>query len=193
MWVHLLGSACSDLLHLGWGGPSSCWRTQRHVQTASTSPEEGPAPGPLLQQCFLLPPLTSLVSNCLNMPFWTHGRVKKLKALFLQIRNWTHGKTFVSKRAPQGPAHLQSFYLHNPLVGNKKVGLFRTWKVVPSQTNIPSCTPATDCPQIPKVLGLTPISREDPGSALSNSSWFSHSPLPSSGMLRGRLYNFYTT
>ena len=107
-------------------------------------------------------PSTSWVSNCLNMPFGTHGRSRKLKAFFLQIRSWTNGKTFVSRRAPWGHAHLQSFYLHNPLVGNKKVGLFRTWKVVPSQTNIPSCTPATDCPQIPKVLGLTPISREDP-------------------------------
>ena len=124
-------------------------------------PEEKPAPSPLLHYCFFLPSLTSLVSNCLNMPFGTPGRLRKLKVFFLQIRNGRHGKTFVPRRAPQCPAQLQSFYLHNPLVENKKVGLFQNWKVVLSQTNIPSCTPATDCPQNPKALGLTPISKDD--------------------------------
>lgn len=45
-------------------------------------------------------PSTSWVSNCLNMPFGTHGRSRKLKAFFLQIRSWTNGKTFVSRRTP---------------------------------------------------------------------------------------------
>ena len=124
-------------------------------------PEEKPAPSPLLHYCFFLPSLTSLVSNCLNMPFGTPGRLRKLKVFFLQIRNGRHGKTFVPRRAPQCPAQLQSFYLNNLLVENKKVGLFQNWKVVLSQTNIPSCTPAMDCPQNPKALGLTPISKDD--------------------------------
>ena len=132
-------------------------------------PRRDPAPGPVLQQCLLLPPLPSPVSNCLNMPFGTRGRSRKLKAFFLQIRNGTHGNTSVSRRAPQGPAQLQSFYLHNPLVGDKKVGLFRTWKVVPSQTFHHALLPLTAF-RFPKLWDSLPSQERTPASTLCNSS-----------------------
>ena len=58
-------------------------------------------PGPCLSQhhCFLSAPalflqsLPSLISNCLNLPFGTQGRSRRLKeAYFLQARNKGHGK-----------------------------------------------------------------------------------------------------
>ena len=63
-------------------------------------------PAPSLYYCFLtvpplsLHPLPSLISNCLNLPLGTLGRLNE--AHFLKIRNRGHRKPFVP-RSPIGP------------------------------------------------------------------------------------------
>ena len=51
-------------------------------------------------------PLPSLISNCLNPPFGTQGRSRRLKeAYILQIRNGEHTANLYSRVAtPQSPA-----------------------------------------------------------------------------------------
>ena len=53
----------------------------------------------------------SLVKNCLNLPFGTQGRSRRLKAFFLQTRNGEHRKALVPERAPQGSAQFQYILL----------------------------------------------------------------------------------
>ena len=58
--------------------------------------------------------LTSLISNCLNMPFGTQGRSRRLNgAYFLQTRNEDPGRGIekvVPRRAPLGLAQFQFYY-----------------------------------------------------------------------------------
>ena len=67
--------------HLG-GGLSFCRGAQRHCYVYSLRRKQDPAQG--LHCCFLTaPPLflhsfPSLISNCLNMPFGTQGRSRRL-------------------------------------------------------------------------------------------------------------------
>ena len=65
------------------GGLSSEGRTQRSVSDFSTQlpprPQEEWAPGPMLHYCFFLHFLTPLISSCLNLPFGTQGRSRRLK------------------------------------------------------------------------------------------------------------------
>ena len=54
---------------------------------------------------FVCIPLLSLISNCLNLPFGTLEKSRRLNdAYFLQTRNGGHRKAFVPTRALQGPA-----------------------------------------------------------------------------------------
>ena len=79
------------LLHLG-GGLNSCRRTQRYCYVYSLRRNQDPALR--LHYCFLTAPplflhsLPSLISNCLNLPFGTQGRSRRLnEAKFLQTRH----------------------------------------------------------------------------------------------------------
>ena len=73
--------------------------------------QENQNPAPRMHYCILidlplfLHSLTSLIWNCLNLPFGTQWRSRGLnEAYFLQRRNGGLGKAFVPRRAPQGPA-----------------------------------------------------------------------------------------
>ena len=68
-----------------------------------------------LQYCFLtaaplfLQPLPSLMSSCLNLPFGTQGRSRRLnEAYYLQMKNGGPRKAFVPRRALQGPAQFHA-------------------------------------------------------------------------------------
>ena len=52
--------------------------------------------------------LIPLISNCLNLPFGTLGRSRRLKTFFLQTRNGGYKKAFVPRMAPQGHDRFQS-------------------------------------------------------------------------------------
>ena len=77
------------VLHVG-GGLSFCWTTQRNCYIYSLRKNN---PTPRLHYCFLIVPFLSLqplpyLSNCLNLPFGTQGRSKRLhEAYFVQARN----------------------------------------------------------------------------------------------------------
>ena len=80
------------ILHLG-GGLSSC----RTPIPLCLFLEEEPGPCPMLHYSFLISPplflhsLTSLISNCLNLPFATQGRSRRLnETYFPQTRNGGH-------------------------------------------------------------------------------------------------------
>ena len=72
------------ILHLG-GGLSSHRRTQRCVSDChALLLRRNQDPAPLLHYCFLMPFLcfcipSHLMSNCLNLPFGTQGRSRRLK------------------------------------------------------------------------------------------------------------------
>ena len=73
------------ILHPG-GGLSSCRRTQKYVSDCYVYPlKRNQDPAPSLHYCFLtafplfLHSLTPLISNCLNLPFGTQGRSRRLK------------------------------------------------------------------------------------------------------------------
>ena len=66
---------------------------------------------PPLFPCFL----PSLISNCLNLPFGTLGRFRRLK-LFTYKHEKGKGKAFVPRRAPQDPAQIQSPFCIDYLV-----------------------------------------------------------------------------
>ena len=58
----------------------------------------------LIVSPLFLYPLPSLISNCLNPPFGTQGRSRRLnEAYILQTRNGEH-RTDLYSRAPQSPA-----------------------------------------------------------------------------------------
>ena len=50
--------------------------------------------------------LSSLISNCLNMPFGTQGRSRRLKP-FSYKQDRGHRQAFVPRKAPQGPVQFQ--------------------------------------------------------------------------------------
>ena len=89
-------SPCS-CYHLHEGHISSFRSTQRWGYIYPFGRSQDPAPK--LHSCFwtdsplLLHPLLPLISKCLNLPFGTQGRSRRLnKAYFLQIRNRGHRK-----------------------------------------------------------------------------------------------------
>ena len=84
------------ILHHG-GGLSACRRAQRYCYVYSLRRNQDTAPR--MHYCFLTAPplllysLPSLISNCLNLPFGTQGRSRRLnESYFLQIRNGQHKK-----------------------------------------------------------------------------------------------------
>ena len=81
------------ILHLG-GGLSSCRGAQRYCYGSWIFAPEEPGPCPKAALLFLdCPSLASpfppaLISNCLNLPFGTQGRSRRLNdAYLLQTRN----------------------------------------------------------------------------------------------------------
>ena len=89
------------ILHLVWGlkdivmhislsrNQDPVWRLYHHL---IVSPQ-------------FLYPLPSLISNCLNLPFGTQGRSRRLnEAYILQTRNGEH-RTDLYSGGPQSPAH----------------------------------------------------------------------------------------
>ena len=73
--------------------------------------EKEPDPGPKLHYCFCSSPvsatLPSLISNCLNLPFGTQGKVLEAEVYSLKIRYGGHRKACVP-RSPTGPCSVSS-------------------------------------------------------------------------------------
>ena len=94
------------ILHLG-GGSSSVEELKDIVMHISLSRNQDPVwrlYQPLIVSPVFLYPLPSLISNCLNPPFGTQGRSRRLnEAYILQRRNGEH-RTDLYSRAPQSPA-----------------------------------------------------------------------------------------
>ena len=93
------------ILHLGGG--SSSVELKDIVMHISLSRNQDPVLRlyhHLIVPPLFLYPLPSLISNCLNPPFGTQGRSRRLnEAYILQIRNGEH-TTDLYPRAPQSPA-----------------------------------------------------------------------------------------
>ena len=94
------------ILHLG-GGPSSIEELKDTVMYIFSSRNQDPISTlyhHLIVPPLFLYPLPSLISNCLNLPFGTQGRSRRLnEAYILQTRNGEH-RTDLYSRAPQSPA-----------------------------------------------------------------------------------------
>ena len=94
------------ILHLG-GGSCSVEELKDIVMHISLSRNQDPVwrlYQPLIVSPVFLYPLPSLISNCLNPPFGTQGRSRRLnEAYILQTRNGEH-TTDLYSRAPQSPA-----------------------------------------------------------------------------------------
>ena len=100
--IGLRTGQCSRHLVLSLKLPSSTWlgvlvlqKNSRYCYVYSLRRNQDPAPR--LHYCFLIAPplslysLPSLIRNCLNLPFGTQGRLRRLnEAYFLQTRNGGH-------------------------------------------------------------------------------------------------------
>ena len=101
-------------------GLSSCRRTQRYCYAYPLRRNQDPAPR--LHYDFLtapplfLHPLPSLISSCLNLPFGTQVRSRRLnEAHFLQTRNGGHRK-ICTRESPTGSCSvsLEAYSLQRP-------------------------------------------------------------------------------
>ena len=84
---------------------SSTWveaREFRYIRLLCIAPEGGPCP--ILHCCFYLHFPPSLISNCLNLPFGTHGTFKSLKPFSYKREIGVHRKPCIPGRAPPGSA-----------------------------------------------------------------------------------------
>ena len=94
------------ILHLG-GGSSFVEELKDIVMHSSLSRKQDPIwrlYNHLIVSPLFLYPLPSLISNCLNPPFGTQGRSRRLnEAYILQTINGEH-RTDLYSRAPQSPA-----------------------------------------------------------------------------------------
>ena len=94
------------ILHLGGG--SSSVELKDIVMHISLSRNQDPVSRlyhHLIVSPLFLYPLPSLISNCLNPPFGTQGRSRRLnEAYILQTRNGEH-RTDLYSGGPQSPAH----------------------------------------------------------------------------------------
>ena len=122
----MLQESCAQpevtILHLG-GDLSSYRRTQRYCYVYSLRRNQDPAPWLhyyfLTASPFFLPSFLSLISNCLNLPFGTQGRSRRVnETCFLQIENGGHIKDLYLG----GPHRVfQCFRLINDLEGNSAI------------------------------------------------------------------------
>ena len=97
----MLQESCAQpevtILHLD-GGPCYAYFLTRNQDAVSRLYHH------LIVPPLFLYPLPSLISNCLNPPFGTQGRSRRLKeAYILRIRNAEH-RTDLYSGAPQRPA-----------------------------------------------------------------------------------------
>ena len=107
---------CSRNLVLSLKLPSSTWvgapvlQNSKYCYACFLSKNQDLASRlyPHLIVLLFLYPLPSLISNCLNLPFVTQGRSRRLnEAYILQTRNGEH-RTDLYSRVPQSPAQFNS-------------------------------------------------------------------------------------
>ena len=136
---------CSQNLVLSLKLPSSTWEGAlipaeelKHILLCRFLEEE-PGTCPMLHYCFLISPpfflqsLPSLISNCLNLPFGTQERSRRLNEdYFLQIRNRVHGKDLYlggPHRVLQGfTSCTSSLSLSSPSFESCPINASESWK-----------------------------------------------------------------
>ena len=107
----------------GWG--LQLCRTQKHCYAYFFEWE--PRPSRLYHRLIVSPlflyPLPSIISNCLNLPFRTQGRWRRLnEACILQIRNGEH-RTYSYSRAPQSSTKKLGNYDCDNFLSKRGIGL----------------------------------------------------------------------